>query len=158
VIFFDGITSGRFGLNRDDIDGGISHPIHVGTDASNGNGAHLTAGGVWTNGSSRSFKENFHAIDSDELMTNIANMPIQSWNYKGSDERHIGPVAEDFVGAFDVGTVREDGSRDNKYISNGDVAGVALAGVKELHKRNQELEAEVAELKALVKQLLEQNK
>ncbi|MCP4570643.1 MAG: hypothetical protein GY841_23920 [FCB group bacterium] len=158
TVFYDSLNSGRLGLNRDDHDGGILYPIHVGTNGVNGNGAYLSGGGMWTNGSSRDFKDNFQTIDSEELMTKISDMSIESWNYKESDERHIGPVAEDFVGAFDVGTVREDGSRDNQYLSYGDVAGVALAGVKELYKRNQELESEVAELKELVRQLVDKNR
>jgi hypothetical protein len=91
------------------------------------------------------------------LLDKISAMPVQAWCYRGSEERHIGPVAEDFVAAFDVGTIDEEGIRDNRYLSNSDIAGVALAGVKELISKNQDLEAEVAELKKLVRQLLEQN-
>lgn len=158
VIFFDGITSGRLGLNRDHFDGGISHPIHVGTDGTNGNGAHLTAGGVWTDASSRQKKEAFQPLAGEALLNKVASIPVESWQYRGTDERHIGPVAEDFVAAFDVGTINDDGTRNNQYLSQSDVAGVALAGVKELITKNQELEAEIAELKALVRQLLDRNK
>ena len=138
AIFFDGNNSGRLGINRDDSDGWILHPIHVGTNGTNGNGAHLTAGGTWQNGSSRTFKENFQPLGHQELLAKISNLPVEVWQYKDSDERHIGPVSEDFVQAFDVGTVR-NGRRDDKYLSPGDVAGVALAGVKELAQQNQEL-------------------
>ncbi len=146
VIFFDGTISGRLGINRDDHDGGISYPIHVGTSTANGNGAYLTAGGVWTNGSSRTFKEKFQTLNNQELLEKISSLPVESWNYKNSTERHIGPVAEDFVSAFDVGAVREDGTRDNKYLSTEDIAGVALAGVKELIKENQELKQMIEQL------------
>jgi hypothetical protein len=158
VILFNNSISGRLGINRDANDGGINHPIHVGASAVNGNGAHLTAGGVWTNASSRKFKENFQTLNPSALLYRISEIPVTSWNYKDSDERHIGPAAEDFVEAFDVGTFRNDGTRDDNYLSYGDVAGVALAGVKELISRNQELEAEVAELKALVEQLISQDR
>jgi hypothetical protein len=140
VVFFDSVYSGRLGINRDHRNvGGIAHPIHVGTDGTNGNGAHLTAGGSWQNGSSRSFKEDFQSLSRDELLAKIAGLPVQAWQYKGTDERHIGPVSEDFVDAFDVGVMKEHGLRDNKYLCPGDVAGVALAGVKELIQENQEL-------------------
>jgi hypothetical protein len=142
AVLFNGDNHGRLGLNRDDRDT-ISHVIHVGTDGSNGNGAHLTFGGTWTNGSSRTFKENFERLDSRDLLAKISDLPVEAWQYKNSDERHIGPVSEDFVQAFDVGTVRSDGSRDNHYLSSGDVAGVALAGVKELNQQEQELRKEV---------------
>jgi hypothetical protein len=144
IVFFKGDDDGRLGLNRDDRDT-ISHVIHVGTDGSNGNGAHLTSGGNWTNGSSRTFKENFQSLDSQSLLTKISELPVEAWQYKDSDERHIGPVSEDFVEAFDVGTLR-NGTRDDKYLSPGDVAGVALAGVKELIEENRELRQVIEEL------------
>jgi len=147
VVFFDSVYSGRLGINRDDHNaGGIAYPIHVGTSTSNGNGAYLTAGGTWTNGSSRAFKENFQSLDRQELLAKISSLPVQGWQYKSSEERHIGPVSEDFVEAFDVGTVR-DGRRDDKYLSPGDVAGVALAGVKELIEENRELRLMIEELR-----------
>jgi hypothetical protein len=153
VIFFDRFNSGRLGINRDDHDGGISWPIQVGTNTGNGNGAYLTFGGVWTNGSSRTFKENFQALNRQELLEKISSLPVESWNFKNSPERHIGPVAEDFVSAFDVGAVREDGTRDNKYLSTEDIAGVALAGVKELIKENQEQKQENQELRKMIDKL-----
>jgi hypothetical protein len=147
IVFFDSAYSGRLGINRDDHSGaGIAHPIHVGTDGTNGNGAHLTAGGSWQNGSSRTIKENFESLDPNELLAKISSLPVEGWNYKGTDERHIGPVSEDFVAAFDVGTV-QNGRRDNKYLSSGDVAGVALAGVKELIQENRELKQTIEELR-----------
>ena len=153
VVFFDGSSSGRLGINRDDRNGGISYPIHVGTGTGNGNGAYLTNGGVWTNGSSRTFKENFQSLNSRELLEKISSMPVEAWNYKNSDERHIGPVAEDFVSAFDVGTIRDDGIRDNKYLSAEDIAGVALAGVKELINENQELKQTIEKLSQRIAEL-----
>jgi hypothetical protein len=63
-------------------------------------------------------------------------------------------MAEDFVGAFDTGVIREsDGKRDDMYISSGDVAGVALAGVQELNKK---LERENQELKKMIQDLQNQ--
>jgi hypothetical protein len=154
VAFFDSAYSGRLGLNRDDHSAGISHPIHVGTDPTNGNGAYLSAGGSWQNGSSRSFKENFQSLDSKELLAKISELPVEAWQYKNSDERHIGPVSEDFAQAFDVGAV-VNGRRDNKYLSPGDVAGVALAGVKELIQENQELKQIIHDLRKRIEDLEE---
>ena len=159
VILFDGTSHGRLGINRDDHDGvqphlGILYPIHVGTDATNGNGAYLTDGGVWTNGSSRAFKENFQAFDSPQLLSKISSLQVDSWIFKDSDEKHIGPVAEDFVAAFDVGIIREsDGQRENRYLAAGDVAGVALAGVKELIQENRELKDLISQLERRITEL-----
>jgi hypothetical protein len=153
VAFFDGSYYGNLGINRDDREGGINYPIHVGTNTNNGNGAYLSNGGTWTGTSSRLFKENFQSLDGEELLLKITNMPVLAWEYKNSDERHIGPMAEDFVEAFDVGTIREDGTRENKYLASGDVAGVALAGVKELIQQNQELRQTIEELRQRITKL-----
>ena len=153
VMMFNGNHPGRFGVNRDEHDGGLAHPIHVGTNETNGNGAYLSATGQWMNGSSRAFKEDFRPLNRDDLLRRIAGLPVESWRFKGTEECHIGPVAEDFCGAFGIGVVDDEGNLDQRYISPGDVAGVALAGVKELVEmieelkaRNDELEHRIAEL------------
>jgi hypothetical protein len=147
VALFESSTHGQLGINRDDNDGGIGHPIHVGTSTSNGNGAYLTNGGTWTDGSSRTFKENGEIMEKRQLLSKISGISIEVWNFKDSDERHIGPYAEDFVAAFDVGTIREsDGQRENQYLAASDVAGVALAGVQALLEKIERLEARIAEL------------
>ena len=108
---------------------------------------------AWAVNSDRNLKENFNAVDGPALLEKIANLPITEWNYKTQNEniKHIGPVAQDFIEIFGLGD-------DDKTISTIDPAGIALAGVKELHKNNQELKAEVAALKILVEQLLYQNR
>jgi hypothetical protein len=139
VVFFEGTNDGRFGVNRDYDDGGLDYPIHVGTSTSNGNGAHLTFGGVWTNGSGREFKEGFEQMDGQDVLNRIDKLPMFGWRYKDSDERHIWPCAEDFHEQFDVGTIKDDGTREIRYLAAGDVAGVALIGVQELHRMVKEL-------------------
>jgi hypothetical protein len=156
VVFFNGSYDGRLGVNRDYHDGGINHPIHVGTDGTDGNGAHLTAGGVWTNGSSRSFKENFQTLDGADVLQRIDRLPMEVWEYRGTGERHIWPCAEDFHEQFDVGVITEDGTRDTEYLAAGDIAGVALAGVKELARENRELRGRIEQLESLVEALLAQ--
>ncbi len=153
VVFFDGDNSGRLGINRDDRDGGIDYPIHVGTDATNGNGAHLTADGVWTNASSRTVKTDFESLDAEQILAQISNLPVESWRYKGSRGRHIGPYAEDFAQIFAVGTARENGTIEDKYLAAADVAGVSLAGVKALIQQNQELRQIVEELSQKIAEL-----
>jgi len=148
VAFFCAYASGRFAINRDS-QNGISYPIHVGTVVGDGNGAYLSASGVWTNGSSRAFKENGRSVVEEGLLDKISNLPVDHYNFISSNETHIGPYAEDFVAAFDVGAIREsDGKRDDQYLAASDVAGVALAGVQELLKKIDTLEKRVAELEA----------
>ncbi len=157
--FFDGTNPGRLALNRDTGDGGTLYPIHVGTAATNGNGARLTVAGVWTDASSRTFKENFVEIGGTELLDKISQLSLPHYNYKGTTEKHIGPMAEDFAALFNVGSVDENtGQIDPMYLSAKDVAGVSLAGVKELISKNNRLEDRVAELERLLQSLLNSKK
>ena len=103
------------------------------------NGARLTVGGAWTNGSSRLFKEGFVAVDVMDVLGKVMDMPISTWTYKNSSEgTHVGPMAEDFKAAFGLGS-------DNQHIATVDADGVALAAIQGL---NQKLEAENAALKS----------
>jgi len=71
--------------------GSASFPLTVGADTSNGNGAHLTTGGVWTNGSSRGFKEGFVPVDARDVLAKVVALPIATWRYRGPDAaRHMG--------------------------------------------------------------------
>ena len=60
--------------------------LEVGTDATNGNAAHVTAGGVWTNGSDRNSKQDFEQVDRREILERVAGLPVTQWRYKGEPE------------------------------------------------------------------------
>jgi hypothetical protein len=109
----------------------------VGYNNTNGNGAYLTTGGVWTNASDRNKKENFSRLDDNEILAKINLLPVTRWNYKGLSEQHIGPVAQDFHRIFDVGS-------DDKTISTIDPSGIALAGIQGLYHKWQIAETRVA--------------
>ena len=100
-----------------------SMALQVGSAATNGNGASLTSGGVWTNASDSAKKENFTTIDGASLLTKIKQLPITRWKYKGTDEYHIGPMAQDFYSLFNVGV-------NNTSISTLDPAGIALKAIQ----------------------------
>ena len=92
--------------------------------------------------SDRNAKTAFREIDGDEILARLRQIPVTSWVYKSSpEERHIGPMAQDFHAAFGLG-----GS--DRQISMVDAAGVALAAVKALTERLEEKEARIAELEA----------
>ncbi len=151
IVFGDGgFRNYQFGINQES----PAHPLHVGTDASNGNGAHLTAGGAWTNVSSREVKENFQELNGADVLNKVREMSVSKWRYKGTDEYHIGPVSEDFHNAFGVS--------EEKYLSSMDVSGVALIAIQELIQRletqNQRLEAQQEEIEALKKKIAESEK
>ncbi len=115
--------SPRLGINNSN----PLHPIHVGTaGVNNGNGAHVTTGGAWTNGSSRTFKHFFRPVDPELVLQKVSVLKITSWNYIDSVEgRHLGPVAEEFSQIFGLG-------ENDSYISTIDADGIATAALKAL--------------------------
>ena len=133
-------AAGGVGINMN----APAHPLHVGTDATNGNGAHLTVGGTWTNGSSRTFKAGFEEVDKSDLLERLASIPVTKWHYRGEETvSHIGPVAEDFREAFGLG-------HDERYITTVDADGVALAAIQGMYEL---LLAQQGEIEALKKRL-----
>ena len=124
----------------------------VGSDGTNGNGAYLTAGGVWTNASSRTFKDGFAAVDVEGVLSKLVAMPVQTWFYKEAHDEglHMGPVAEDFAASFGLG-------RDDKHVGTVDESGVAFAAIQGLDRKvetgNAGLRRENAELRGRIEQL-----
>jgi hypothetical protein len=153
VAFFAENALGSLAINRTD-PYSIDYPIHVGTsDFGSGGGAYLSGSGVWTNASLRIGGSPL-SLDNQELVQKISTISVNEWENSESGEKHIGPAAEDFVEAFDVGTIRKsDGKRDNQYLAASDVAGVALAGVQELIKTIEELRRQNADLERRIRQL-----
>jgi hypothetical protein len=92
--------------------------------------------------SDRNAKQNFAPVDNDAVLAAVASLPLASWSYRSDPHatRHIGPTAQDFRAAFDVG-------RDDKSIATVDADGVALAAIQGL---NAKLEARIAERDARI--------
>lgn len=112
---------------------------------SNGN---VTARGTISQLSSRATKENFESLDGPLLLAKLEKLEVPAWNYREStaEERHIGPVAEEFHDTFGVGA-------DPRFLAPGDVAGVALASVKALQEEVKQRDARIAELEARLQRL-----
>jgi hypothetical protein len=111
-------------------------------------------GGSWSSLSDRDAKEHPQPVNPRDVLRRVAALPIQTWNYKTQDAsiHHIGPMAQDFSAAFNVG-------EDDKHISTVDADGVALAAIQGLNgllaekeARIKNLEQEVADLKFVVNQ------
>jgi hypothetical protein len=106
--------------------------------------AYLSTGGVWTNASDRALKVNFTVVDAQAVLAKVAQLPIDEWSYKAEGEqRHLGPVAQDFYAAFGLGA-------DDKHITTVDEGGVALAAIKGLNAKVEEQQREIAELRERV--------
>jgi hypothetical protein len=84
--------------------------------------------------SDRNAKKNFKPVDTVAVLDRLASVPIQQWNYKWeADESvpNIGPMAQDFKGAFYPG-------RDDKHISTLEFDGIELAAIQGLNKKMDE--------------------
>jgi hypothetical protein len=132
--------NGFVGFNRTT----ATYPIHVGGNTGNGNGAYLSAAGTWTNSSSRSFKDRFENLNSEDILNKIEHLEINGWYYKETNEYHIWPFAEDFYTAF--GTGDKNNKDVQKYLAAGDVAGVGLYAVQQLIRQNKQQQQQINSL------------
>jgi hypothetical protein len=109
----------------------------------NGNWTGLTFNGT----SDRNAKENFEWVSPLDVLNKVSALPISRWNYKADKgSEHIGPMAQDFHAAFNVGT-------DDKHIATVDEEGIALAAIQGLNQKVEEKDAEITELKARLDRL-----
>jgi hypothetical protein len=93
-------------------------------------------------------KDNFARVDERETLTQLATVPIETWNYKSQPAsiRDIGPMTQDFRVAFGVG-------EDDTQINTVDADGVALAAIQGVSRLAQEKDAQSAALAARVSAL-----
>ena len=84
-----------------------------------------------------------------KVLDSLSKLPISTWSYttEPSGARHIGPMAQDFMESFHVGS-------SDKMIYQVDADGVSFAAiqalnrqVKHLEKQNEQLSAELAALR-----------
>ena len=110
-------------------------------------GVQLPVGGnAWAALSDRNSKINVASVDARLVMEKLATIPISTWNYKTQDAaiRHIGPMAQDFAAAFNVG-------EDDKHITTIDADGVSLAAIQGLYQIVQEKDRRISQLEAELK-------
>lgn len=104
-------------------------------------GVFLAPGGnAWASISDRNVKKNFTPVSGEEVLEQLAVLPVQRWNYQWETDDavpHLGPMAQDFKAAFFPG-------RDDTSITTQEADGVALAAIQGL---NLKLEKTRAELK-----------
>jgi hypothetical protein len=79
---------------------------------------------VWRQHRDRAVKADFTTVDGQTVLVQVASLPIQSWRYRTEDStvRHIGPMAQDFAAASQMGD-------DDRHIHVVDGQGVALAAI-----------------------------
>ena len=95
-----------------------AHPIHLAS------GAYVSSGGVWTNASSREFKENINDLSTSEALSAFRELKPVLFNYRNDQaERHVGFIAEDVPDLL--------ASKDRKGLSSMDVVAVLTKVVQE---------------------------
>jgi Flp pilus assembly pilin Flp len=91
--------------------------------------------------SDRRRKGGFAAVDREEILAQAVTLPVAIWTSARQDPavRHIGPRAEHFRAAFELG----DGTEG---IAAVDANGIALTAIQGLHARVQGQKTQIAEL------------
>ena len=114
---------------------GVSRPDHPLQMAS---GAHVTAGGVWTNSSSRDKKENITTLPAEQAIAALAGLEPVQFNYRNErGEDYVGFIAEDVPDLV--------ASRDRQTLSTMDVVAVLTKVVQAQQRKIEELEARLDE-------------
>jgi hypothetical protein len=99
-------------------------------------GAHVTAGGVWTDASSRQYKENISNLTPEEAIAALEKLNPVKFNYKvEKDEEYVGFIAED---APDLVA-----TKDRQSLSPMDIVAVLTKVVQQQQKKIAELEARI---------------
>jgi hypothetical protein len=104
------------------------HPLEMAS------GAYVSAGGVWTNSSSRDRKENIATLPADTAASALMALEPVVFNYRNeSGEEYVGFIAED------VPELVATGDRD--ALSTMDIVAVLTRVVQEQQNKIKELEA-----------------
>ncbi len=100
----------------------------------------------WACSSDRNLKENFEAVDARQVLEAVAAMPVTTWTLKGSSVRQLGPTAQDFYAAFNLGD-------SDTTINTTDAQGVSLAAIQGLYQLVHEQQAKIEALEARLARL-----
>jgi trimeric autotransporter adhesin len=109
------------------------------------------SGNSWSSLSDRNRKENFAAVDGEDVLRRLRSVPVSTWNFidAGPEVRQLGPMAQDWHAAFGL-------NPDSLSINQAEFDGVNLAAIQALERRTaeqagriRELEAEVTNLRTL---------
>ncbi|EDM80464.1 hypothetical protein PPSIR1_41674 [Plesiocystis pacifica SIR-1] len=95
--------------------------------------------------SDRELKRDFQTVDTQAVLDALVALPVAAWTYKDDPHaaRHIGPMAQDFRAAFEVGA-------SERAIFQVDADGVSFAAIQALDAKLEDLEAENEALRETV--------
>ena len=102
-------------------------------------GAHVTTGGVWTDASSREYKENIRDLSYDEATSALSSLKPSKFNYKvDKDDDYLGFIAEDVPDLV--------ATKDRKSLSSMDIVAVLTKVVQQQQKSISALSKKMTEL------------
>jgi len=114
-------------------------------------GATCTAGGSWTNSSSRSLKENIQDLSSGEAIDTLNKLSPVKYNYKvDKAEKHVGFIAEDAPELV--------ATQDRKGMSPMDVVAVLTKVLQEQQKTIQDQQKKLEEVQEKLAKLENEKK
>jgi len=126
---------------------GVNEPVYP---IEHSSGAHLTAGGVWVNASSREYKEGITPLTEREAMKALEGLNPVKYRYKADpDDEYVGFIAEDVPELV--------ATNDRKSLSPMDIVAVLTKVAKELKAEGERLKAENKEMRTEVESLREEN-
>lgn len=118
--------------------------VRLYTNASTTTGVYLSSGGSsWNVVSDRNMKLDFGAMDGEDVLTRLRDVPVTSWRYRDEEDRsirHVGPMAQDWHRAFALG--------DDVTINMSDFDGINLAAIQALERRTVKLQKNLEESRA----------
>jgi len=127
----DRITIDRLG----NVGYGVERPEHPLEMAS---GAYVSAGGVWTNSSSRERKENIESLTIEDALAALAQLEPVQFNYRSdASETYVGFIAEDVPALV--------ANEDRVSLSPMDIVAVLTRVIQAQQARIEELEQRIAD-------------
>ena len=139
--------SETIGLNRNTTGVAGTTALIVGSGASNGNGALLTAAGVWTNASDRRIKEDIQPLGY--ALDTVMRLKPVAYKMKDTHLPQIGFIAQDVETVLPEVVVRPtnmDDPTQHYTMSYGNMVAVAVKAIQELKAENDNLRQQVAAL------------
>ena len=97
-------TNGNVGIGTSNPTNKL-HVIGGATFTSRAGGANQTVAWApgnasWSFTSDRNAKDRVEPVNPQSVLEKVSRLPINEWSYIGYDQRHIGPMAQDFHAAF----------------------------------------------------------
>jgi hypothetical protein len=112
------------------------HPLEMGS------GAHVTAGGVWTDASSIEYKTDIASLTLDKALETLTNLNPVTFSFKvARDERHVGFIAEEVPDLV--------ASKDRNGLSPMDIVAVLTKVVQQQQKEIGELKIEISRMRRI---------